>query len=170
VEKMEDEIQLRNSAKDLCNIFGLLHDVKNERHLLNLVYFAQRQSIIDEIYSDFKFSDLGPFSPSIDFDLELLKINDILNETDDSQNTIFLTQKGKKECKQTIKKINKPDLYKTLKGLDVNELLAINRYLFLKEKYNLKEEDYSKLKEIFNIKEDDIIKLKTNIKQIKSIS
>ncbi|MCJ7572206.1 MAG: hypothetical protein MUO82_10100 [Candidatus Thermoplasmatota archaeon] len=167
---MVEEIELRTSAKELCDVFGLLQDVKNERQLLNIVFFAQNQKMIDKIYSDFKFSDLGPFSPRIDFDLELLKINDILNDTDDPQNTIFLTQKGKRECKQTINKIDKPDLFKKLKGLDVDELLTINRYLFLKDKYDLKEEDYSKLKEIFNIKEEDIIKLKTNIQQIKSIS
>lgn len=167
---MEKAIELKQSARELCDVFGILHDIRNERQLLNIIYFAQRQSIMDEIYSDFKFSDLGPFSPRIDFDLELLKIKDILNETDDSQNTIYLTQKGKKECKQTISKISKPDLFKSLKGLDVGELLTINRYFFLKDKYNLKEEDYSKLKEIFNIKEKEIIKLKMNIQQIKSIS
>lgn len=163
---MVEEIEITGSAKGLCDIFDILGDLKNERQLLNVVYLAQNQKMIDEIYSDFRLSDLGPFSPRVDFDLEILKMADFLEESGDLHNTIYLTLKGKSFCASPSKKVHKADLIKLLKSIEIEELVDLNRYIYLKEKKEIKKEDYEKLKTFFNFNDKQIEKVKSNIKQI----
>jgi len=167
---MGAEIEIKKSAEELCNVFGILEDVKNERHLLNILYLAQSYEMMGEIYSDFIFSDIGPFSPQIDFDIELLKMIEVLEETEDPHNTIYLTEKGKKKCKLSMDKTYKPESIKSLKKINVNELVDLNRYIHLKQKYHLKETEFNDLKEVYGYKDEEIEKIKINIQLIKEIS
>ena len=163
---MGEEIELRNSARELCDVFGLLHDVKNERQLLNIVFLAQRQKIMDEIYSDFRFSDLGPFSPNIDFDLELLKLVDILEESDDPKNTIYLTSLGKEKCVLKNGKIHDPKHLQNIKKMDIEDLIDINRYIYLRERFDLNNDDFGKMKDFFKCDDKQIERLKINVKEL----
>ena len=163
--KMGEEIQMIGTAKDLCDFFGLLNDVKNERQLLNIIYLAQKRDLINEIYNDFIVSDLGPFSERIFFDLELLKDKGVIIETGVPGNTIFLTDKGKQYC-SFDKQVPNTDFIKSLKKLNISELVDINKYLYLVESGVIKKGEFQKLNYYLTLKEERFNVLKSNIKKL----
>lgn len=168
--KMGEMFQLKKSTKSLCTLFDTLGSVKNERQLLNLIYFAQEEGIMDDIYSDFNFSDLGPFSSQIDLDLELLKMDDFLYETEDPKNTIYLTSRGKSQCIFLNETAQVDSKLNILKNMDVEELIDINRFKYLQKKFGLKVGEYDKLREYYKLNDERIERLNKNLNDLKILS
>ncbi|UCG94976.1 MAG: hypothetical protein JSV92_02905 [archaeon] len=167
----ETEMKLRESAQKLCNLFGVIGKVERNRKLLNLVYISQHSDYrVMNIYNDFKFSDLGPFSSDLDMDVNVLdKYKGYLYIGKDLEGydlpEISITKIGMENAERP----EKHPIWKFTDFLNKNmiteDLQDISRFLYTKDKYG-PEKVYDMLDQNFIMKKRDIKRVKFNVRRL----
>lgn len=148
-------LDIGSSMRNLLQVFRVMKKVKNERHLLNILYISKELS--GQPPFNFEFNDIGPFSYEADIALALLESYQLVRETEDND-SIYLTKKGEKVLTES----KDFEIIKKLKNYDVEDIVNLSKLIYIRKRMKGANEIKinEKVKQAFFLSDEEIERAK----------